>query len=86
MISRFLIKRWANLDFAIKTARENPQIKSTEKLREQFIKKATDEGVIKTSGIYVPDNIDEEFPLEAFETIQEVVKKRTKRISNYTLY
>jgi hypothetical protein len=32
------------LDFSIKTARKYPQIKSTEKLREQFIKDATDEG------------------------------------------
>jgi hypothetical protein len=32
-------------------------------LREVFIKKAKDEGVIKTSGIYVPENIDVEFPL-----------------------
>jgi hypothetical protein len=31
-----------------------------------LLKDATDEGIIKTSGIYVPDNIDEEFPLEAF--------------------
>jgi hypothetical protein len=66
------------LDFSIKTARKYPQIKSTEKLREQFIKDATDEGLIKTSGIYVPDNIDEEFPLEAFKTIQEVVADARK--------
>jgi hypothetical protein len=66
------------LDFSIKTARKYPQIKSTEKLREQFIKDATDEGIIKTSGIYVPDNIDEEFPLEAFKTIQEVVADARK--------
>jgi hypothetical protein len=66
------------LDFSIKTARKYPQIKSTEKLREQFIKDATDEGIIKTSGIYVPDNIDEEFPLEAFKTIQEVVADAQK--------
>ena len=67
------------LDFSIKTARKYPQIKSTEKLREQFIKDATDEGLIKTSGIYVPDNIDEEFPLEAFKTIQEVVADARKK-------
>jgi hypothetical protein len=66
------------LDFSIKTARKYPQIKSTEKLREQFIKDATDKGLIKTSGIYVPDNIDEEFPLEAFKTIQEVVADARK--------
>jgi hypothetical protein len=66
------------LDFSIKTARKYPQIKSTEKLREQFIKDATNEGIIKTSGIYVPDNIDEEFPLEAFKTIQEVVADARK--------
>jgi hypothetical protein len=47
-------------------------------LREQFIKDATDKGLIKTSGIYVPDNIDEEFPLEAFKTIQEVVADARK--------
>jgi hypothetical protein len=34
--------------------------------------------LIKTSGIYVPDNIDEEFPLEAFKTIQEVVADAQK--------
>jgi hypothetical protein len=37
-------------NFAIKIARENPQITSPEKLRELFIKKAKDEGAIKTSG------------------------------------
>lgn len=66
------------LDFIIKTAREYPQLKSPEKLREQFIKNAKKEGVIKTSGIYVPDNIDEEFPLNAFKTIQEIVEDAKK--------
>ena len=66
------------LDFIIKTAREYPQLKSPEKLREQFIKNAKKEGAIKTSGIYVPDNIDEEFPLHVFKTIQEIVKDAKK--------
>jgi hypothetical protein len=43
--------------------------------------------LIKTSGIYVPENIDEEFPLSGiFNQYKEVVAERTKRISNYTLY
>jgi hypothetical protein len=33
-------------DFAIKIARENPQITSPEKLRELFIKKAGDKGAL----------------------------------------
>ena len=64
--------------FAVKIARENPQITSPLKLREVFIKKAKDEGVIKTSGIYVPENIDVEFPLSTFSTIQRVVKSAQK--------
>jgi len=64
--------------FAVKIARENPQITSPLKLREVFIKKAKDEGVIKTSGIYVPENINVEFPLSTFSTIQRVVKSAQK--------
>ena len=64
--------------FAVKIARKNPQITSPLKLREVFIKEAKDEGVIKTSGIYVPENIDVEFPLSTFSTIQRVVKSAQK--------
>jgi hypothetical protein len=52
-----------------------------------LLKDAKDEGVIKTSGIYVPENIDVEFPLSGIlKPYKEVVAERTKRISNYTLY
>jgi len=69
-----------NFNFAIKTAREYPQIKSPEELRTKFIQDAEKEGVIKTSGIYIPDNIDEKLPLEVFENLKKAVTQAQKDI------
>jgi hypothetical protein len=68
-------------NFAIKIARENPQITSPEKLRELFIKKAGDKGATRESfGPFGNDfSIDDVFPLEAFETIQKAVEKAQKK-------
>jgi hypothetical protein len=68
-------------NFAIKIARENPQITSPEKLRELFIKKAGDRGATRESfGPFGNDfSIDDVFPLEAFETIQKAVEKAQKK-------
>lgn len=69
-----------NFNFAIKTARKYPQIKSPEELRTKFIQDAEKEGVIKTSGIYIPDNIEEKFPLEVFEELKKAVTQAQKDV------
>jgi hypothetical protein len=66
--------------FAVKIARENPQITSPLKLREVFIKKAEDEGVIQNFSVLyrARKSLTLSFLFQHFQPIQRVVKSAQK--------
>ena len=70
-----------NFNFAIKTARKYPQIKSPEELRTKFIQDAEKEAVTGFKARnYTTENIDEKLPLEVFEELKKAVTQAQKDV------
>ncbi len=70
-----------NFNFAIKTARKYPQIKSPEELRTKFIQDADKESIVGFNArSYTTENVDEKLPLEVFEELKKAVTQAQKDV------